>query len=254
MRIPVFPCTCAGVFVHLRQTGRRRPDSGRRSGLGYPLNSPEPSRHRRHLGPRPVQRADRVHQHQDPTPHPHCIRVPFARRPYRPRDTLPRWAASRPSGPELTHRSVRRASFLWATQRYADREALVYSGQRYTYRELEAEVVRCARAHCCETFRRGRGGAIPIKRELIRWSETLHPQDSIITYVINKLTEPDPQQTTRQHLSVTSGLGFLLHRSARFQTMERSSGTRLLPDLNRGTRHSDLTCREQPDRKIWRIQ
>jgi fatty-acyl-CoA synthase len=37
-------------------------------------------------------------------------------------------------------------SFLWATQRYADREALVFSGKRYTYRELEMEVVRCARA------------------------------------------------------------------------------------------------------------
>jgi fatty-acyl-CoA synthase len=37
-------------------------------------------------------------------------------------------------------------SFLWATQRYADREALVFSGKRYTYRELETEVVRCARA------------------------------------------------------------------------------------------------------------
>jgi hypothetical protein len=160
MRIPVFPCTCAGVFVHLRQTGRRRPDSGRRSGLGYPLNSPEPSRHRRHLGPRPVQRADRVHQHQDPTPHPHCIRVPFARRPYRPRDTLPRWAASRPSGPELTHRSVRRASFLWATQRYADREALVYSGQRYTYREREAEV-RCARALIAANVSKGTRRSYP---------------------------------------------------------------------------------------------
>ena len=37
-------------------------------------------------------------------------------------------------------------SFLWATRGYADREALVFSGRRYTYRELEAEVVRCARA------------------------------------------------------------------------------------------------------------
>ena len=47
----------------------------------------------------PVQRPDRVDQHQDPTTHPHGVRLPLRRRPDRPRHARPRRDPSTPARP-----------------------------------------------------------------------------------------------------------------------------------------------------------
>ena len=77
-----------------RQTHRRRPRA-----------------HRRHPRARPVQRADRIGQHQDPTDHPHRVRLPLSRRPDRTRDAQPRRPPTRHSPADQTHGSVSRAAF-----------------------------------------------------------------------------------------------------------------------------------------------
>lgn len=62
---------------------------------------------RRH-GP-PVQRTDRVHQHQDPTHHQDRLRIQITRSPHRPRDAQPRRTPTHPPRPDVTHGCVSRA-------------------------------------------------------------------------------------------------------------------------------------------------
>ena len=60
-----------------------------------------PRRDRRRPRLRPVQRADRVDQHQDPPHHPRRLRLPRPRTPHRPRHAQPRRPPTRP--PRPTH-------------------------------------------------------------------------------------------------------------------------------------------------------
>jgi transposase len=61
--------------------------------------------------PRPIQWAHRVGQHQDPTHHPHRLRLRKPRPPHRPGNAHPRRTPPNPPRPTMTHGSVRRASF-----------------------------------------------------------------------------------------------------------------------------------------------
>src|ERR1019366_7966300 len=57
----------------------------------------------------PVQRPDRVDQHQDPADHQDGVRVQVPRGPHRPRPAQPRRPPTRPPRPKITHGWVRRA-------------------------------------------------------------------------------------------------------------------------------------------------
>ena len=55
------------------------------------------------LDTRPVERTDRIDQHQDPPHHPRRLRLPRPRTPHRPRHAHPRRPPTRPPRPNMTH-------------------------------------------------------------------------------------------------------------------------------------------------------
>jgi len=71
-----------------------------------------PCQHRCHPRTRPVQRPDRIHQHEDPPHHPHGFRLRQHPIPHRPRHTQPRRLHTHPPQPKLTDRYNRNADFL----------------------------------------------------------------------------------------------------------------------------------------------
>ncbi len=77
----------------LPHPGVRRP--------GPPRRAP-PRRHQRRPRPRPIPRTDRIHQHQDPTADPDCVRIPLPTSTYRPGHARPRRPPPRPARPPLT--------------------------------------------------------------------------------------------------------------------------------------------------------
>jgi transposase len=58
----------------------------------------------------PVQRLDRIDQHQDPADHPDSVRIQVTPSPHRPRPTQPRRPPTNPPRAQMTHGYVRRAA------------------------------------------------------------------------------------------------------------------------------------------------
>ena len=79
--------------------------------LGSPLPNPRvraprhpdrghPTTDHRHARSRPLQRPDRIGQHQDPPHHPHRLRISLRQRPHRPRHAQPRRTQTPTSRPQ----------------------------------------------------------------------------------------------------------------------------------------------------------
>ena len=124
------PPTVAGISPQRRtplrvQGQRRRRQTSTRpvAGLGPPITTPrlrpprqegdETSRSdRRQPRTRPQPRTHRIHQHQDPTNHPHRLRIPWPPTPHRPRTPRPRQPPTPTPRPTLTHGYDRRARYV----------------------------------------------------------------------------------------------------------------------------------------------
>src|ERR671919_3151523 len=94
----------------LDQLGPSLPDPGLRRAAATDREAPR--RHRRGPRLRPVERADRIDQHQDSAHHPSRFRLSQRRASHRPRHAQPRRSPTGSPGPPVTHGCVRRTLFL----------------------------------------------------------------------------------------------------------------------------------------------
>ena len=67
-----------------------------------PVASSDTASHRRRPRPRTIPRTDRIHQHQDPAPDPHCLRIPLPGGTDRLGHARPRRPPTRSTGPNQT--------------------------------------------------------------------------------------------------------------------------------------------------------
>ena len=95
---------------------------------------------------KPVQWADRIDQHQDPTPHPDGVRLQVRRGPDR-FPTHPRRPPTRPPRPKMTHSLVRRAenlSIRRLPRADSDRSSVNGLDRAHVTRHPSRRTTRCA--------------------------------------------------------------------------------------------------------------